>query len=453
MPNEEKMTLNERRKYLRMQQKRYYAANRKERGRLLDEMGAVTGLHRKALIRLMRSDLKRKLRYKQRGRSYGSEVDDALRVILESYDGICAERLVGNLDKMAAQLQQHGEMVVTEALLAQLKSISMATIKRRLCRIRQDELRLKRSRPFARNEVARSIPMRRIAWDEPIPGHFETDLVHHCGPVADGQYAHTLQMLDVTTGWSERRAILGRSQLVVQDAFRCIRMRLPFPVLEIHPDNGTEFLNQPLTVVWAELFPMAELSRSRPYQKNDNRFVEQKNDSLVRNYFGFDRLDTVLQVQLMNQIYDKMWLYYNFFLPVLRLKDKQFLGQPGSLKKIKRRYDIAQTPFERLSARSVLSTVQKIRLEQLCKTTNPRQLHREIQALLDQLHRLPDAVQGNTEDVRLTLGLWKSGQKTTAHFPTGSTTAAEPIIPLPKGEGCPVTLSFEPTIPLGNIII
>jgi hypothetical protein len=405
MPDEEKMTLNERYKYLRGQQKRYCLANREERGQLLDEMGTVTGLHRKVLIRLMRSGLKRKVRRKQRGRTYGSDVEDALRVILESYDGICAERLSGNLGQMALKLQEHGEMMVTESLLAQLQNISLATIKRRMRRIRQDEPHLKRSRPFTRNEVARSIPMRRIAWNEPTPGHFETDLVHHCGPVADGQYAHTLQMLDVTTGWSERRAILGRSQLVVQDAFRRIRMRLPFSVLEIHPDNGSEFLNQPLTVVWAELFPSAELSRSRPYQKNDNRFVEQKNDSLVRAYFGFERLDTVLQVQLMNQIYDKMWLYYNFFLPVLRLKDKELLGLPGSPKKIKRHYDIAQTPFERLCARRVLSSAQQIRLEQLRKTTNPRQLHREIEALLDQLRCLPGAVQGHSEDVRLTLGI------------------------------------------------
>jgi hypothetical protein len=403
MEKEDKMTVSERRKYLRKQQNRYYAVDRKERGRLLDEMGLITGLHRKALIRLMHSDLKRKLRNKQRGRTYGSDVEDALRIIQESYDGICAERLAGNLVKMAQELQEHAEMVVTENLLAQLQSISLATIKRRLSRIRQDEPRLKRGRPFTRNEVARSIPMRRIAWDEPTPGHFETDLVHHCGPVADGQYAHTLQMLDVTTGWSERRAILGRSQLVVQDAFRRIRMRLPFPVLEVHPDNGSEFLNQPLTIVWAELFPKAEFSRSRPYQKNDNRFVEQKNDSLVRNYFGFERLDTVLHVQLMNQIYDKMWLYYNFFLPVLRLKSKELLGPPGSLNKIKRHYDVAQTPFESLSSRTVLSSTQKLRLEQLRKNTNPRQLHREIEALLDQLRCLPIAVQGITEDVRLTL--------------------------------------------------
>jgi hypothetical protein len=403
MEKEDKMTLSERRKYLRKQQKRYCTGDRKERGRLLDEMGQITGLHRKALIRLMHSDLQRKLRSKQRGRTYGSDVEDALRIIRESYDGICAERLAGNLVKMAQELQAHGEMVITEGLLAQLQSISLATIKRKLACIRQDEPRLKRGRPFTRNEIARSIPMRRIAWDEPTPGHFETDLVHHCGPVADGQYAHTLQMVDVTTGWSERRAILGRSQLVVQDAFRHIRLRLPFPVLEIHPDNGSEFLNQPLTMVWAELFPKAEFSRSRPYQKNDNRFVEQKNDSLVRNYFGFERLDTVLQVQLMNQIYAKMWLYYNFFLPVLRLKSKELLGPPGSLNKVKRHYDVAQTPFERLCSARVLSSPQQIHLEQLRKLTNPRQLHREIEALLDQLRCLPIAVQGVSQDVRLTL--------------------------------------------------
>jgi hypothetical protein len=405
MEKDDKMTLNERRKYLRKQQNRYYAASRKERGQLLDEMGSITGLHRKALIRLMHSNLKRKLRQKQRGRVYGSDVEDALRIIRESYDGICAERLAGNLGKMAQQLQEHGEMVVTDGLLAQLQRISLATIKRKLNRIRQDEPRLKRSRPYTRNEVARSIPMRRIAWDEPTPGHFETDLVHHCGQMADGQYVHTLQMVDVTTGWSERRAILGRSQLVVQDAFRRIRLRLPFPVLEIHPDNGSEFLNQPLTAVWSELFPKAEFSRSRPYQKNDNRFVEQKNDSLVRNYFGFERLDTVAHAQLMNQIYDKMWLYYNFFLPVLRLKSKELCGQPGSLHKIKRHYDVAQTPFDRLCATQGLSSPQLIRLEQLRMNTNPRQLHREIEALLNQLRCLPVAIQGITEDARLTLTL------------------------------------------------
>ena len=403
MPNEEKMTINERRKYLKMQQKRYHQANRKERGRLLDEMGSITGLHRKGLIRLMKSTLERKPRRKQRGRTYGIEVDNALRVIQESYDGICAERLVGNLGNMAQQLQEHGELVLTDALQTQLEEISLSTIKRRVRRIRQDEPRLKRTRPTASNGTARSIPMRRIAWDEPTPGHFETDLVHHSGPVADGQYAHTLQMLDVTTGWSERRAVLGRSQRVIQDAYQYIQMRLPFPVLEIHPDNGREFLNRPLLAVWGELFPNVELSRSHPYKKNDNRFVEQKNGSLVRFDFGYGRLDSVAQVNLMNRIYDKMWLYYNFFLPVLRLEEKELINTNGQPSKIKRHYGCAQTPLERLFASGVLTPAQQAELENLRDTTNPRQLHREIKTLLDQLFETPGATSGQTEDIYLTL--------------------------------------------------
>jgi hypothetical protein len=156
MPYEEKMTIHERRKYLKVQQKRYRQANRKERGRLLEEMRSITNLHRKTLIRVMNQSLERKPCSQQRGRTYGNAVDDALRVILESYDGICAERLVGNLENMALQLQNHGELVLTDALVAQLKDISLATTKRRLRRIRQDDSHLKRKRPTPRNDIARS---------------------------------------------------------------------------------------------------------------------------------------------------------------------------------------------------------------------------------------------------------------------------------------------------------
>ena len=118
--------------------------------------------------------------------------------------------------------------------------------------------------------------MTRIAWDIQEPGHFETDLVHHCGREASGEYLHTLQMIDVATGWSERMAVLGRSYVVMQAAFRRGLARLPFAVLEIHPDNGSEFFNQHMVRFWQEVVGAAQLSWSRPDQKNDNRNVEQK---------------------------------------------------------------------------------------------------------------------------------------------------------------------------------
>ena len=192
MSTDDKMTIDERRKYLRRMKKRYIKADRKERGRLLDEMEALTELHRKSLIRLMRGSLERKPRRQQRGCTYGPEVDDALRVIAESLDYVCAERLTPNLLWMAEHLAVHGELEVSPSLLDQLKQISVSTVGRKLKRIRQDRPRLPRKGPERANQATRGIPMKRIPWDEQQPGHFEVDLVHHCGPSAAGEYVHTL---------------------------------------------------------------------------------------------------------------------------------------------------------------------------------------------------------------------------------------------------------------------
>ena len=322
MTTEDRMTIDERRKYLRRMKKRYVCADRAERSRLLDEMEALTSMHRKGLIRLMHSSLERKPRRKQRGRTYGLAVDDALRIIAESLDYICADRLAPNLVWLATHLSTHGELEVSPPLLEQLGRISVSTVKRRLKHQRRDRPRLPRKGPRRANKVQRDIPMKRIPWDVREPGHFEVDLVHHCGDSASGEYASTLQMIDITTGWSERVAVLGRGYLVMQDAFRRILARLPFQVREIHPDNGSEFLNHHMVRFWGELVQGVILSRSRPYQKNDNRHVEQKNATLVRAYLGHERLDSVAQVLAMNQLYDQMWLYYNLFQPVMRLTRK-----------------------------------------------------------------------------------------------------------------------------------
>ena len=233
MSIEDKMTIDERRKYLKKMQKRYLQAGRKERGQLLDEMETVTELHRKSLIRLMKGSLARQPRRRQRSRTYGPEVDDALRVIAESTDYICAERLTPNLAWLAKHLAAHGELTISCQLLEQLERISVSTVERILARLRQDEPRLPRPGPKRRNNLLRDVPMKRIPWQEKEPGHFEVDLVHHSGRTASGDYVHTIQMIDVTTGWSERAAVLGRSYLVMEDGFNQILVRLPFPVTRI----------------------------------------------------------------------------------------------------------------------------------------------------------------------------------------------------------------------------
>jgi hypothetical protein len=399
MPTEEQMTINERRKYLHRMQPRYLQADREEQGRLLDEMEQVTELHRKSLIRLMGGDLTRQPRRQERGRTYRTPVDDALRVIAESLDYICAERLTPNLVWMAEHLEKHGEMTVSDELLEQLGHISASTVQRILDRLQQDERRLPRKGPERAHQVIREVPMKRIPWDERQPGHFEVDLVHHCGPSASGEYMHTVQMIDVATGWSERVAVLGRSYLVMEAAFRRCVTRLPFPVIEIHPDNGSEFFNHHLIRFWKDAVCGVQLSRSRPYHKDDNRFVEQKNFSLVRAYLGYDRFDAVAQVLAANTLYDKMWIYYNLFQPVMHTVEKVVTPTNGQQTRVKRRYDQAQTPFDRLCATSAISPSRREELERLRDQTNPRRLRLEIYDCLDDIFTLPGADAGGSQDV------------------------------------------------------
>jgi len=400
MAETDPMNVDERRKYLHKMRIRYWQAKRKsERSRLLDEMQAVTSLQRKSLLRLIRGDLARKPRRHQRGKTYGAEVEAAIDTIAKSLDYPCAERLKPNLVWMGNHLEAHGELCLTAEVRQQLASISVSSLRRRLPATERATQRIAHRKGPPRQTFAQkqSIPIRRIAWEEHRPGHFEVDLVHHCGLRADGQYVHSLQLLDVATGWSECVAILGRSYLVMQDGFERISRRVPFEILELHPDNGSEFLNAHLVRYWQDKV-QAELSRSRPYHKNDNRFVEENNFSLVRAYVGYGRLDSVAQVKLLNQLYDQLWLYHNFFQPVMRLSEKQQQEH-----RIKRIYDEALPPCDRLCKSEALSPTRQLELETLRQTTNPMHLRRDIQTLIDQLYALPVLKDGVVEDVRLSL--------------------------------------------------
>ena len=221
-------------------------------------------------------------------------------------------------------------------------------------------------------------------------GHPSTGqlLVHHSGPVTAGDYVHTLQLVDIATGWSERVAVLGRSQAAMVEGFQRVQKRLPFPITHLHPDNGSEFFNNHLFRYFGEAMTGLRLSRSRPYRKNDNRFVEQKNATLVRAYLGYERLDTWGQCAALNTLYDQLWVYYNLFQPVLHLVGKAVVNG-----KLQRRWDRAQTPYQRLLASGVLSPAQEARLTGLYAQTNPRQLREAIYQALERLWQKPEVHQ------------------------------------------------------------
>ena len=388
MPACYEMNIDDRRKYLSRMQGRYLSAERARKGELLTEMEAVTGLHHKSLVRLLRApSLRRQARQVKRGATYGVEVRDVVRVVWESLDHICAQRLTPSLASTARHLAGFGELALTDETTALLAKISRPTVQRMLTRFSQDTHRLPRRGPESANRLTREVPMGRLPWDIGEPGHFEVDLVHHCGPSTDGEYLHTLQMIDVALGWSERVAVLGRSQRAMEQGFRVIMARLPYPIRQLHPDNGSEFLNNHLVRFFGETISGLKLSRSRPWLKNDNRFVEQKNDTLVRAYFGHERLDTPAQSQAMNVIYDQMWVYYNLFQPVLHLVAKTVVEG-----KVKRQWDEAKTPYQRLLATGVLSGEARSRLAELYARTNPRQLRERVYELRDALWERPRVV-------------------------------------------------------------
>ena len=380
------MSIDERRKYLKRVAPRYGRANKAERGRLLAEMEAVTGLHRKGLIRLMgmptleRAPKKPRLRR----RRYGSAVAAAVRVVWESLDYVCAERLTPALLNTARQLAEWGELVLTPEVETALGVISRATVQRLLKRLQQDTPKLPRRKPQPSNRLLREVPMERLSWKTDSPGSFEVDLVHHCGAVAAGDYIHTLQLVDIATGWSERVAVLGRSQEAMVRGFRKVQERLPFLIRHLHPDNGSEFFNDHLIRYFGEEITGMSLSRSRPYHKNDNRFVEQKNSTLVRAYLGYERLDSRAQCDALNALYDQLWLYYNLFQPVMHMTGKEVSGG-----KLCRRYDKPETPYQRLLSSHILSPEEETRLAMLYSQTNPRQLRREIYKAVETLWNSP----------------------------------------------------------------
>jgi hypothetical protein len=238
------MTINERRKYLMTMQSRALAADRAGRGVLLTEMTAVTGLHRTSLTRLLRAPtLARQPQRRQRRRTYDLEVRAVIATVWESLDSICAERLTPALLPMARHLAQFGEVALTEEGAGKVASISRATVQRLVATRARPTPRLPQRGPERANDARQGGPMGRLPWQISAPGHCEVDLVQHSGPSTAGEYVHTLQMIDIATGWSERVAVVGRSYAAMAGGFQRMLGRLPFPVRELHPDNGAEFFN------------------------------------------------------------------------------------------------------------------------------------------------------------------------------------------------------------------
>jgi transposase InsO family protein len=364
---------------------RYRAGDKRERGLLLDEFCRNTGYHRKAAVRLLHREGSPERGRRGRTPRYGQEVVTALVQIWEASDQQCGKRLAPFLPELLASMERHGELAVSADVRAQLVRLSAATIDRLLRPARQHGLR----RPWggrrpAPNTLRAQIPVRTFGeWQGVQPGCVQADLVLHCGETTEGFYLTTLTVVDVATSWTECRAVWGLGKLRVCAALHEARGRLPFPLQELHTDNGSEFLNR-------QLYPYCQregirMTRGRPYRKNDQAYVEQKNGDVVRKRVGYQRFSSAAALKQLARVYDLVHWYANFFQPVRKVVAKERVGAT-----IRKRYDVAQTPYQRLLAAGVLTTEQHDVLADIYRRLNPTQLRGQLGQALDALWKLAE---------------------------------------------------------------
>lgn len=381
--------MSERRSVAKVMAARYRKARKKEKGGMLNELIALTGYNRHYAIGLLCGQGKairigRRLKLvgdlgrstqRRRPRIYDGVVLECLKKIWAILDFVCGKRLAAIIPEVVPVLERHHEIALDAATRQKLFSISPATIDRVLAPERRKFALRGRSGTKPGTLLKHQIPIRTFAeWNEARPGFVEIDLVGHDGGDASGDFCQTLNVTDVASTWTENAAVINKAQVWVFEALKDIRARLPFPLWGIDSDNGSEFINNHLLRYCQQ--EKITFTRGRSGKKNDGCFVEQKNYSVVRRAVGYARYDSPAQQRLLNALYAHLRLYTNYFQPVMKLERKERIGS-----KVKKTYDIPQTPYRRLLAAPGTTEPMRQRLQAEYATLNPAQLKREITRL------------------------------------------------------------------------
>jgi len=380
------MDMHAREQYLDRVREEYAKAGRRGKTRLLNEARKRTRLNRKVLIRKLAHPPKPNLgkRAKRKAR-YGAEILATLVKVWEIFDFPCGQRLAPALREQLERLIQLGEIRCSREVVEKLKAISPRTIDRLLCREKGVRGLRQNRNPSAHPLLYQKIPVKVAAdWDTTQIGNLQVDFVLHCGRSGGGEYVHTISVVDIATGWWEGEPILRRTQEATREAMDRLRKRIPFRVLEIHPDNDSGLIND---LIWRYCrAARIRMSRSRPYRKNDNAWVEQRNWTHVRKVVGYRRIDSAAECELMRQLYAAVAVYKNFFQPVMKLVEKVREGG-----KIHRKYDTPRTPYQRLCESKQISPACRRGLQQQYAKLNVAELKRQIDSLRN---RLFDLIEG-----------------------------------------------------------
>jgi len=393
---------------------RYRGATRTEKGGILTEFAEISGYHRKHAERLLRRGRVVDRSLPRHGRRiYDEAVREALVVLWEAADRICGKRLKPLIPLLIPAMERHGHLALDEEVRIRLLSISAATIDRALAPVRAGASGGRRRRNAHSSAVRRSVPIRTYAdWGDPAPGYMEADLVAHSGPSASGSFVQTLTLTDVATGWTECAPLLLREQRLLGEVMTALRPTLPFPLLGFDTDNDSVFMNETIKG-WCEAAQVA-FTRSRPYRKNDQAHVEQKNGAVVRRMVGYRRYTGIAAATELARLYRSMRLYVNFFQPSFKLMEKTRDGA-----RVSKRYHPPLTPFQRVQAHPAVAPAAKDVLAVQFAQLDPVILLHDIRQAQARLTALADATpiadgDDAKEDVEAFLsGLrhaWKDGE-------------------------------------------
>ena len=325
-----------------------------------------------------------------RPRVYTAETDAALAFVWEQYHYPSAERLHPIVSEAVRIFRRDGMWQYSEHATSQLVSMSLGAMKPRCTSLAKRHGLLRGISTTKASPLVRAVPVFFGSWKDKGAGHGQVDTVVHCGSKLMGDMVYTVNYIDVATCWVEPVAQLNKTERATTRSMETVRQRLPWELKELHPDSGSEFLND-LAIRWARANNIA-MTRSRPSKKNDNAFVEQKNRSVVRAYVGYGRYDCIEAVDTMNELYKTLRLYINFFQPTYKLqgKEKRVLKADGNqaAKPYKRIYDTPATPYARALARDDVPGAVKQCLRQQYETLNPKTLQDTIQVLTTRLERI-----------------------------------------------------------------
>jgi len=354
---------------------RYRLASKSVKTFMLNEFCSNTEYHRKYAIKLFNQAPQKNKGRAGRRKKYGFGLfADVIIPIWELLDYPCGSRLQPELINMAEAMVRSNEIKITDEVKKQLMIISSKTLDRRLKK--EIEIRkLNRSRGMTRHGtlLKSSIPIRLTEWNRQELGFVETDTVAHNGGDPSGEFIYSMDLVEIYSGWSEQYAVMGKGERGVVEAIDDIKNHLPFKLTGLDSDSGGEFINWHL-VRYCQKNNLY-FTRSRPDMKNDNAYVEQKNNTHIRKLLGFDRFDNLAQLKLMNDLYRNEWrLFSNFFRPVMKIERKEKVNN-SLYHKI---YDRAKTPYQRLMESDQISEEQKTKLKELYLSLNPVQLKKSI---------------------------------------------------------------------------